>query len=709
MGAAEELGWADAAAARRRALFVGREEQLRALERRLEGAHAAHGAPQLVTILGAAGVGKSTVARRFGDVARAAGSAVIWLSGDELPANAGDLARALERQGVAGFDELGRRAAPDLLVLDAFERLSTLDRWLFDRMLPRAGARLMVLVTSRQRLDVRLRGELAMQLEALELELPPLSPDDAARLLALRRVPAALHAHIAAFCRGHALSLALFAERYGDREDDRIDPAVADDVVGTLVRELLRGASSDARRRALFALALTSAVDERLLRALGDPSPEETAAWLCDCSFTSVGPGGATPHALVRDALHAHLCTRATDLLAPLAARIVDELVTRVDEAPLEQRLQLVLQALYARRDVPFIRDHLGLDRLRQVHLRRGTQADAARLARVVESVEGARAAARFAAWTRLQPGSLFVIADHEPTPAGAQLWLDLAGTTAEQRAADPLTERAYRALEGRGQAGAYYARWFFARDGWQAPGPDLTAAMFAGPLISGEIEHTRILFQVPEPERWAPFAQAFSLTRVPGELELDGVRWGLFERDLAPLAASVATRAEYRTALVRQLLSTVAAMSVEPPAGALYEVPPAVAGARLAPALSEAEFDEAVREALPRVHRRHELAESPLSRSALARDAGTPLEAADALVATIREACGELARSPAYREAARILDATFLAPPAKQRAAAAALGLPYGTYRHKLRAAVALLTKELHARELHARGRPPR
>jgi hypothetical protein len=132
-------------------------------------------------------------------------------------------------------------------------------------------------------------------------------------------------------------------------------------------------------------------------------------------------------------------------------------------------------------------------------------------------------------------------------------------------------------------------------------------------------------------------------------------------------------------------------------------------------PALDELGFAEAVKTALPRLHRAHELKHSPLVTSALLAASLPPanrvdptvntLRAAEALVALLREVCSTLAASPAYASAARILCATFLEPATKQEAAAAALRLPYGTYRYQLRAAIRLLTQELWERECAARA----
>lgn len=686
----EELSWAAAGSARRRERFVGRERELRLLEEALARAEST---PQLVAIVGPGGIGKTTLARRLCDDARGAGASVRWLSGDELPANRQDLQEALRAQGSLGFDAIGRGSRADVLVLDAFERLAGLAHWFFERILPTAGARLLVVLTSRERLDARVWGELQMQLDPRELLLGALTLQEAERLLAIRRVPAALHGRICASCHGHALSISLLAERFADGDAPAPDSIYADDVIGRLARDLLRTAPTDEHRRALIALSLASALDRRMLSALvGEASADAIVGWLERSTLASVGARGLTPHALVREAVYDHSLATAPDAHAEIGETIIAELLRRVAETPIERKLQLVLEMLYARRDVVLARGGLALDRLAQIHLRVATPADAEQVAAQLEGFEGAASAARLRHWYALQPENLFVVADQEDQPEGAYFVIELDRTTPSQRACDPVSVVAARVAEAVGP-GLFLARWFFARNGYQRFGPELTAVMFAGPLIAELRSPQQLLFLVREPDRWADLAGPFRMLRRPDlDEEIEGALVGVYLRDLRALLA----RGDGGIGLTADPL---AAMGVGP--AAAREAPPAAAQR-----LDEESFASAVRGALPLLHRRHELATSPLARSALLERAaeGAPDARAAALGALLREVCDALRASPAYAASARILEVTFLECADKQRAAAAALGLPYGTYRHQLRAAVALVVKELWSRELAAR-----
>jgi hypothetical protein len=114
--------------------------------------------------------------------------------------------------------------------------------------------------------------------------------------------------------------------------------------------------------------------------------------------------------------------------------------------------------------------------------------------------------------------------------------------------------------------------------------------------------------------------------------------------------------------------------------------------------------FAGAVRDALQAFHRAHELRDNALLGSAL-------LERMNRLADTTklqnlaRSVVEEMATIPAYAREARVLRVTFLEPSPKQQAAAAELGMPYGTYRHRLRASLAMLVDLMWQRELEARS----
>ncbi len=176
-------------------------------------------------------------------------------------------------------------------------------------------------------------------------------------------------------------------------------------------------------------------------------------------------------------------------------------------------------------------------------------------------------------------------------------------------------------------------------------------------------------------------------------EIDPDGAR-------LVPVARDVLRRAVERDPHAKESLVARLAQVVADRERREHAAP---SEARTRP--DEASFRNEVRRALQVFHRPHELGASTLMACALLEDETVPREP-NALQQLLSAQLDEMAATAGYAEEARILRVTFLEPQTKQLAAAAALGLPYGTYRHRLRAALAVLTEVLWQRELEARRR---
>ena len=101
---------------------------------------------------------------------------------------------------------------------------------------------------------------------------------------------------------------------------------------------------------------------------------------------------------------------------------------------------------------------------------------------------------------------------------------------------------------------------------------------------------------------------------------------------------------------------------------------------------LSQPEFDDSVRQALRDLRRPDLLARNPLLRTRLVRDrAGTEEPGAATLEALVCAAVETLREHPRDDKLWRAVERTYVRPATTQERAAAALGLPFSTYRRHL------------------------
>ena len=324
--------------------FIGREEVLAELARLSERT-------RLLTLTGSGGCGKTRLAVEFARrqaLVHADGAWLVELAALTDPAlvpqTVAGVLGATEEQGVAWIDTLAQHLAPRaaLLLLDNAEHLVDACAQLAETLLRRCE-RLVVLVTSRQRLGIR--DELTFRVPSLGLPDPngAATPDEIAASESTRLLLDRIRLHqprfevtvrnasaVGTVCRqldGIALAIELAAAR--------VRTLTIEELAGRLDRrfELLTDGSRTAlpRQRTLYALVdwsygLLDAVEQAMLRAV------------------SVFAGGWTLDAAARvfDAVAAGRSDAAT-LLDSLAEKSLISIETR-DAAPRYAMLETVRQ-----------------------------------------------------------------------------------------------------------------------------------------------------------------------------------------------------------------------------------------------------------------------------------------------------------------------------------------------------------------------------
>lgn len=677
------LGFLDALAAVEADGFVGRGE---ALSRIAELVGEAAREPRIVTLVGPGGAGKSSVVRRA--VARLPPSVrAIWLSAERIAPNADALVAELEAKVPGGFGALGRGPSVDVLVLDAFEKIAALERFLVEDALPKAGSSLAVIVTTRMRFDPS--GPLLRQLRTIvrEVAIGPLGEDDARVLLDRRGVRRDDHDAIVDFAAGHPLALTLVADHYAQNSAFRFVSSRSPDIIAILVADLVRDVPSPAHEDALYALSMPHALDEELLIAMLACAPaegRELYKWLASLTFVERDRDGIVPHALVRGALYDDLLVHRPRDHVRFARNASEVLLARMSGTLPTRGHEQLLRALYMRRRAAPALDGLGMEGLFQAYLKPCTSEDLPELAAIVETWEGAESRERFVRAFEHDGGLFYSVRDGSKEAVTINSYVGLRGLPEAVWRGDPVLEAVrelYRELEPEQTWDLAVARWWMTRTGYHALGPEMQPQTMCGPfLLATRAPDIRyVVFANSPPEVWEPLAPSYGLRVTGRRVHLVGRELGIVVCDVHQLTQGPQSPRKTVIDVTRFHLHSLAALGEGAPA-----LP-----------LDEAAFGAAVRAALPLLRRPHELGRAAFASTRLvAGGAGA------SAVRVVEGALASMAKQPGYAESARVLRATYFGPSAKQEAVAAELHLPFGTYRHRLRRAHDEIVAELWAME---------
>ena len=691
-------------AERRRRDFVGRERELGLADSLLRARD--NGAVLFVS--GPGGVGKTTLLEQIGCLAAEAGRRVVRLDGRDLPPiGASVVAEMAARLGVA--DRADPLAAlgelPGLAVLvDTAERLTALDRWFRETLLPGLGADTVTVVAGREAPTVGWRTDPGWRGLVHHVRLDNLSQDDSATLLARRGVPPGQVTQALAFTHGHPLALALVADVLAQGADP-IPPPAMPDVLGTLVAALIDTVPSALHRRALDACAQVLTTTEPLLAALLDRSEvTEIFAWLRGLSIVEAGPRGLFPHDVARDVLGAELRWRHPEQYADIHRRAGAFYRERFYAVPSAEQQQVLVDYVFLHRDNPVLGPFVtgstaaGLD-LRSLVAGPAEPADRDLVLEMVGRHEGPESAALADYWLSRQPVSMSLVRGPVGEVLGLVGTLALPEVTAADRSRDPAVDRVCAFLETRPSLGpdetAGFFRFWMQREGYQDLGPVqlfITLHFVRYYLSTSGLAYSFVYYA--DPDLWADICAYADLARLAGaDFTVGDRRYGIYWHDWRrrPPLAWLEVLGE------REIARSPLDLGGGPPGDA--------AGPVLLP---DGAFADAVKAALAGLGRADGLRGSPLLGSALVDSRVPPgageRQRCEVLLSRIREAAARLEASPRDRRGFRALHHTYLQPAPTQAAAAALLDLPTTTYRRHLTAGVARLTEILRQDDLDSR-----
>jgi hypothetical protein len=304
--------------------FVGR---VTALQRMDDLLRAEGRGPVVLYVHGPAGVGKSALLRAYRRLAAQRGVAAALVDGATTePGPEGFLRAAAATLGRPGLDSLravrrlarARRPAPLLLLVDAYEDLMPLDRWLRHEVFSCLGPGTITVLAGRRQARALWPADPAWRALLEEVALGDLSPAEADELLRRRGLADPdLRREAVALSGGRPLLLVLAAQALAEAASDgraaaggpqrAAEHGTTADLLGLLLHpDAARpawapGPEAPALDRLLAAAAIVGTFDQPLLEAVAGPEAATTAwAALLRLPVVIAAGGGYTLHEEVR-------------------------------------------------------------------------------------------------------------------------------------------------------------------------------------------------------------------------------------------------------------------------------------------------------------------------------------------------------------------------------------------------------------------------
>jgi hypothetical protein len=525
------------------------------------------------------------------------------------------------------------------------------------------------------------------------LSLRNLSPEESQTYLSRRAVPVSQHQAVLDFTHGYPLALSLVAEVLAQGQNISFQPEATPDIVKILLERFVQEVPTPIHRMALEACALVRLTTETLLaQMLNLPNAHELFEWLRRLSFTELGQLGLFPHDLVREVLIADLRWRNPDWYTELHQRARTYYTKRLAQTHAQEQHQVLFDYIFLHRDNPAVRPRFTWQENSSLLTDRLRETDKAVIVKMVAAHEGEESARLAAHWLARQPQGVLVFRDAQQQLAGFVLMVALHQASIEDLNADPGAIASWRYLQNhaplRMNEAATLFRFWMARDTYQAVSPTQSLIFInfvqhhhntVGPAFT--------FYACAEPDFWAAMFAYADLARLPqADFEVSGRRYGVYGHDWRVVSPTA-----WQELLAQREI-----------AASNQALVPSVSEPLLV--LSQAEFGEAVQNALRYFSRPNALHNNPLLRSRLVVERVTTHGIAEriaALQALIQAAAESLQTSPREAKYYRALDRTYLHPVPTQEQAAELLDLPFSTFRRHLKAGVVRVTDILWQHEI--------
>ena len=528
---------ADRLAEARRSRFVGRHAEREMFRAALQ-------APQLPFVvchlIGAGGVGKTTLLQEIARVAEDIGRTVVRIDGRNTESSPAGFVAALsqatgaERSDFTSVKE--RWPAGAVLLIDTYERVATVDDWLRQTLLPQLPGQTLVVIAGRDEPAAAWRTDVAWAALTRIIVLGNLNADETRDLLTRCGVPAGHHDEAMAFTRGHPLALALIAEML--TRTDRLAPARLDsepEIVRLLLECFVQKIPSRDHCLALHACVTAWATTEALVASVLERSDvRDIFDWLARLPFIEHGPYGLFPHDLARDVVYMDFRWRDPDAAYHVAERVLGHLYERLDRTRGLDRQRVWFDTMFVQRYNAGLRPFFEWSGFGTAYAETARESEHAIVLAMVERHEGPEAASIARYWLSRQPQGFLAIRHVDGTLLGFMAHLALESITSEDAAADPAVARAMAYAEAhdppRPGERILYGRFWMDAERHQASAQvfNVVAAMSSLSWIGPKVAWSFVA--MAHPDLTEPMFTEIQMQRVrDADFEVRGRRYGVF------------------------------------------------------------------------------------------------------------------------------------------------------------------------------------
>jgi DNA-binding winged helix-turn-helix (wHTH) protein len=532
---AEHVPGVSAGARARHESFIGRQRELELFDLMTS----AESSKRVLFVHGPGGIGKTSMLQELAYRCAQQGRALVQLNAEQVIARPAPFESALAE--ALGTTDLYRTLAegPELVLsIDNFDLLVGLGSWFLDTFVPRMPDQVRVVLASRTMPRPRWTADPAWQALVTDVLLGPFDDRESRHFLAARGISLADTDAILRFTKGIPLALAVAAAAV-ERGAHPSELPEHRDVIDVLVDAFSDRVPSIRHRHALEIASLLSSFNEALLAGLLDSEDVvDLYTWLSGLPFVRPVSAGLQVHALVRDALLAHLRWRNPERLGTLAARCYALHFPLLEQArDSVERITLTNRIMSLGRHHPALRPFYTYDDLPEVTIELASASDAAEpLVGVIARHEGDVSAAIFRRWLELRICDLWLARDGEDVPAGIALTMTLPVARLGELSWDPAIDAIRRYLEVTGgtQPEDHVAlyRYLVARDTYQAVSPVMQRCHeilnYDLHTLAPNVSHSFHVYG--ETDIWEPVCAFAEFGRLDGfDFELEGRRFGIF------------------------------------------------------------------------------------------------------------------------------------------------------------------------------------